>query len=607
MRTAFADEATEGVLFADASNAFNRINRDVCLRNVQCLCPELATTLVNTYRSPAQLFVDGETVWSCEGTTQGDPLAMAMYAIATIPLIEECRSSGATQSWYADDATAASTLLPLRHWWDILSQRGEAYGYFLNPEKSVLLVKPAHLERATELFADTRIQVRSDGYRHLGAALGTPEFVAAYVTGKVNTWCKEVDKLSTFAHSQPHAAYSTFTHGLRHRWAFVARTVPNTATLLEPLEQAVVHLLLPALLGRPSPGSAERKILALPCRLGGLGLIIVSSLAEQFHSSCHITQTLVEGILSGMSYLPDVTQLTLHRKSEVRSRQRNKESTIAKDVVSAASQELQRCVELASLKGASNWLTCRPLKIHGFSLSKAGFRDAIHVRYGWVPPMLPSTCVCGQAFSTAHALSCPIGGYPSLRHNELRDITASLLSRVAHDVSVEPSLQPLSGERMRYRTAISEDGARLDVAASGVWGGRFERTFFDVRVFNPFVRSNTAPSLNSTFTKHEKEKRRHYEERVREVEKASFVPLVFCASGGQGKAASAFLKRIASMLAEKRKEPFSMVMAHLRCRLGFALIRSAIASLRGHRSRRAPLDQQLECPSALVNAECRLG
>eukprot|EP00117_Sycon_ciliatum_P029082 scpid94565/ scgid23241/ len=188
--------------------------------------------------------------------------------------------------------------------------------------------------------------------------------------------------------------------------------------------------------------------------------------------------------------------------------------------------------------------------------------------------------------------------------------SASLLSRVAHDVSVEPSLQPLSGERMRYRTAISEDGARLDVAASGVWGGRFERTFFDVRVFNPFVRSNTAPSLNSTFTKHEKEKRRHYEERVREVEKASFVPLVFCASGGQGKAASAFLKRIASMLAEKRKEPFSMVMAHLRCRpLGFALrvIRSAIASLRGHRSRRAPLDQQLECPSALVSAECRLG
>ena len=201
------------------------------------------------------------------------------------------------------------------------------------------------------LFADTRVQVRSDGYGHLGAALGTPEFVGAYVTGKVNAYCKEADKLSTFAHFQPQAVYSTFTHGLRHRWAFDARTVPNTATLLEPLEQAVSHLLLPVLLDRPSPGSAERKILALPCRLGGMGIIIVYSLAEQFHSSCHTTQPLVEGMLSGISYLPDVKQVTLHRKSEARSRQRNKESIIAKDIVSAASQELQRCVELASLKG----------------------------------------------------------------------------------------------------------------------------------------------------------------------------------------------------------------------------------------------------------------
>ena len=36
----------------------------------------------------------------------------------------------------------------------------------------------------------------------------------------------------------------------------------------------------------------------------------------------------------------------------------------------------------------------------------------------------------------------------------------------------------------------SEQNARLDVAANGVWGGRFERTFFDVRVFNPFAKSN---------------------------------------------------------------------------------------------------------------------
>ena len=42
-----------------------------------------------------------------------------------------------------------------------------------------------------------------------------------------------------------------------------------------------------------------------------------------------------------------------------------------------------------------------------------------------------------------HALSCPCGGLPSIRHNELRDITAALLSEVCHNVGIEPPLQPV--------------------------------------------------------------------------------------------------------------------------------------------------------------------
>ena len=54
----------------DSSNAFNNL------------------ALINTYRSDTQLFVDGETFLSQEGTTQRDPLAMAMYAISTMPVIQ---------------------------------------------------------------------------------------------------------------------------------------------------------------------------------------------------------------------------------------------------------------------------------------------------------------------------------------------------------------------------------------------------------------------------------------------------------------------------------------------------------------------------------------
>ena len=49
------------------------------------------------------------------------------------------------------------------------------------------------------------------------------------------------------------------------------------------------------------------------------------------------------------------------------------------------------------------------------------------------------------------------------------------------------------------------------------WGGRYDRTFVDVRVFNQHADSNKTSSLSSTYLKHESEKRRMYEQRVREV------------------------------------------------------------------------------------------
>ena len=138
MRMAYEEDEVEGVLFADASNAFNRLNRQVCLRNVLHLCPEFAPTLINTYRKPAPLFVDGEVIMLTEGTTQGDPLAMPMYALGTVPLIQLAAESNALQEWCADDANAAGKIRYLRAWWDILVSKGPAFGYFIIACKSVL-------------------------------------------------------------------------------------------------------------------------------------------------------------------------------------------------------------------------------------------------------------------------------------------------------------------------------------------------------------------------------------------------------------------------------------------------------------------------------------
>ena len=63
-----------------------------------------------------------------------------------------------------------------------------------------------------------------------------------------------------------------------------------------------------------------------------------------------------------------------------------------------------------------------------------------------------------------HALSC-IGGFVTLRHDHVRNITAELLSQVTKDVKIELVAQSLTGEIFEQRTANTSDDARLNVRA----------------------------------------------------------------------------------------------------------------------------------------------
>ena len=80
------------------------------------------------------------------------------------------------------------------------------------------------------------------------------------------------------------------------------------------------------------------------------------------------------------------------------------------------SEEQSYARQLAREKGASSWLCALTLQEHGFALHKSAFSDALALRYGWSPTDLPTSCSCGKGLSVEHALSCPRGGFPTLRH-----------------------------------------------------------------------------------------------------------------------------------------------------------------------------------------------
>lgn len=108
-----------------------------------------------------------------------------------------------------------------------------------------------------------------------------------------------------------------------------------------------------------------------------------------------------------------------------------------------------------------------------------------------------------------------------------------------------------------------------------------ERTFIDVRVIHPNCATYVNQELSSLFDQNEKQKKRSYNERVLNVEKGSFTPIVLATTGGMGKEAERFHKRLAVLISQKRNENYADVLNHLRTRLRFCLLRSSLTALRG--------------------------
>ena len=89
------------------------------------------------------------------------------------------------------------------------------------------------------------------------------------------------------------------------------------------------------------------------------------------------------------------------------------------------------------------------------------------------------------------------------------------------------------------------------------------------------------------------EKKRSYDQRIREVEHSTFTPLVLSSTGGMGKAATTFYKRLSSMLSEKRDVPYSTMIGWIRCRLSFALLRACRSEAQGHLGTDQPIQSYL--------------
>ena len=98
-------------------------------------------------------------------------------------------------------------------------------------------------------------------------------------------------------------------------------------------------------------------------------------------------------------------------KADVVSFRHQRQVSRVSELTPPLPDNLCRIVQLSSEKGASSWLSVLPW----FALHKGAFRDALCLRYGWLPSNFPAKCVCGHGFTVDHAMNCPSSGFPTLR------------------------------------------------------------------------------------------------------------------------------------------------------------------------------------------------
>ena len=216
-----------------------------------------------------------------------------------------------------------------------------------------------------------------------------------------------MELLAKIAVIEPQSAYCAFTAGFKHKVTYTMRTIPDICQHLQKLDQYVEKVFIPALIDGHIPNNVERKLLSLPVKLGGMGIVIFADIAKtEYQNSRNITESLTK------LHLEQTTEYNINRDELAKLKYNIKKEKLQRNTERLQSLIIDlptnkiRLNKINQEKGASTWLSTLPLKEEGNSLSKQEFWDLVKIRYGWSLSRLPNIRSCVAKYDLQHSLSC---------------------------------------------------------------------------------------------------------------------------------------------------------------------------------------------------------
>ena len=238
---------------------------------------------------------------------------------------------------FADYLTGVGKIHKLIEWWKNVLSYGPYLGYYVNESKSWLIMREEYIQIANETFRDYNIKITTDEHRHLGAVVGLNENREVFVIANVSEWVKQLELPTKFACTEPHAAFSGFIYGLRHRYTYFMRSVPGISHLLKPLDDAIdtfIKVMLQGYTFNPT----EHVLFSLPAKYGGMGLISPSEICqEEYENSRTINKEATSKIMRNEIQFQDNRVSTAKIKSDIKNQKKELNDAKLQDVTNNTS------------------------------------------------------------------------------------------------------------------------------------------------------------------------------------------------------------------------------------------------------------------------------
>ena len=203
--------------------------------------------------------------------------------------------------------------------------------------------------------------------------------------------------------------------GFKHKFTFFLRTVPDISNYLFLIEETLRSRFIPAITGGHICSDAERALLALPVKFGGLGLQNLCEVANTaLLNSKEITRKLYENVITQKKDFHTDSEKTKTIANELKRRKISNYKIKLEELRKSMNEKIKRCNEISNETGSSNWLSVITMREFNYVLNKQQFWDSIRVRCSWPIPDLPVSCSCGEDFIVQHAMPCKKGGFVTL-------------------------------------------------------------------------------------------------------------------------------------------------------------------------------------------------